>query len=66
MTIEMNEDRPNGPAELAAEFERQRPCLRAVALRMLGVDADAEDAIQRPGFGSAEPEVTGSPTSARG
>ena len=46
MTSEMTEDRPNGPAELAAEFERQRLYLRPVALRMLGVDADADDAIQ--------------------
>ena len=42
----MTENRPNGPAELAAEFERQRPYLRAIARRMLGVDADADDAIQ--------------------
>lgn len=42
----MTENRPNGPADLAAEFERQRRYLRAVARRMLGVDADAEDAIQ--------------------
>lgn len=42
----MTEDGSNEPSELAAEFERQRLYLRAVALRMLGVDADADDAIQ--------------------
>jgi RNA polymerase sigma-70 factor, ECF subfamily len=44
--MDMTENQPNGPADLAAEFERQRPYLRAVARRMLGVDADADDAIQ--------------------
>lgn len=42
----MTENRPNGPADLAAEFERQRSYLRVVAGRVLGVDADADDAIQ--------------------
>lgn len=42
----MTENRANGDAELAAAFERQRPYLHAVARRMLGVDADADDAIQ--------------------
>ncbi|HET6867489.1 MAG TPA: sigma-70 family RNA polymerase sigma factor [Solirubrobacteraceae bacterium] len=42
----MTDNRLNGSAELAAQFERQRPYLRAVARRMLGVDADADDAIQ--------------------
>jgi RNA polymerase sigma-70 factor (ECF subfamily) len=46
MTREMAEDRPDGPAELAAEFEQQRRYLHGVALRMLGVEADADDAIQ--------------------
>lgn len=32
--------------DLAARFERQRPYLRAVALRMLGSGDDADDAIQ--------------------
>src|SRR5258708_29258302 len=31
---------------LAAEFERHRPYLRAVAYRMLGSMAEAEDALQ--------------------
>lgn len=43
---DMSENRPNGPTELSAEFARQRPYLRVVARRMLGVDADADDAIQ--------------------
>lgn len=42
----MTENRLDGRTELAAEFERQRPYLRAVARRMLGVEADADDAIQ--------------------
>lgn len=39
-------NRPDGSAELAAAFELQRPYLRAIARHMLGVDADADDAIQ--------------------
>src|SRR5215471_7425635 len=31
---------------LTAEFERQRPHLQAVAYRMLGSSAEAEDAVQ--------------------
>lgn len=44
----MTENRPNGHAELASEFQRHRPYLRVVARRMLGVDADADadDAVQ--------------------
>lgn len=42
----MTENQPNGSADLAAEFERQRPYLRAVARRMLAVDADVDDALQ--------------------
>lgn len=33
-------------SDLAAEFERHRPYVRAVALRMLGSGNDAEDAVQ--------------------
>ena len=42
----MTEKRLTDPAELGAQFEAQRPYLRAVARRMVGVDADAEDAVQ--------------------
>jgi RNA polymerase sigma-70 factor (ECF subfamily) len=35
-----------GPEWLAARFEEQRPRLRAVARRMLGSEAEAEDAVQ--------------------
>jgi DNA-directed RNA polymerase specialized sigma24 family protein len=34
------------PDELAAEFETQRAYLHAVAFRMLGSHADADDAVQ--------------------
>ncbi len=33
-------------SDLAAEFERHRPYLRAVSMRMLGSGDDAEDAVQ--------------------
>jgi len=33
-------------SDLAAEFERHRPYVRAVALRMLGSGSDADDAVQ--------------------
>ncbi len=36
----------SGPADLVAEFEDQRTRLTAVAYRMLGSRADAEDAVQ--------------------
>ncbi|MFC9970942.1 sigma-70 family RNA polymerase sigma factor [Spirillospora sp. NPDC127200] len=35
-----------GQEELAAEFETQRPYLHAIAFRMLGSHADADDAVQ--------------------
>ena len=42
----MSERRVSDATELVAAFERQRPYVRTVALRMLGSDDDADDAIQ--------------------
>jgi RNA polymerase sigma-70 factor, ECF subfamily len=42
----MSERAVSDTTDLAAGFERQRPYLRTVALRMLGSDDDADDAIQ--------------------
>jgi RNA polymerase sigma-70 factor (ECF subfamily) len=42
----MSEREVSDSTDLAARFERQRPYLRMVALRMLGSDDDADDATQ--------------------
>jgi RNA polymerase sigma-70 factor, ECF subfamily len=42
----MSESRASDTTDLATGFERQRPYLRAVAMRMLGSGDDADDAIQ--------------------
>src|SRR5512133_3620442 len=42
----MSERGVSNTTDLAAGFERQRPYLRTVALRMLGSGDDADDAIQ--------------------
>lgn len=41
----MNQDHDGDP-EFAEQFQRQRPQLRAVAVRLLGSHADADDAVQ--------------------
>ena len=51
---------------LAGRFEEQRPRLRSVAYRMLGSLAEADDALQESGFGSAVQEQTMSTTWAAG
>ena len=43
---EMSERHVTDTTDLAAAFERQRPYLRTVALRMLGSGDDADDAVQ--------------------
>ena len=52
--------------ELAASFEACRPRLRAVAYRMLGSLAEADDTVQEAGFGSPGPTPSRWPTSADG
>ena len=42
----MSEHPTGGTTDLAAAFERQRPYLRTVALRILGAGAEADDAVQ--------------------
>lgn len=42
----MSKHRASGTTDLAAAFERHRPYLRTVALRMLGSGDDADDAVQ--------------------
>ena len=42
----MSERHVTDTTDLAAAFERQRPYLRTVALRMLGSGDDADDAVQ--------------------
>ncbi len=42
----MSERRVSDATELVSAFERQRPYVRTVAVRMLGTDDDADDAIQ--------------------
>ena len=42
----MTEHRVSGTTDLVAAFERERSYLRTVALRMVGSDDDADDAVQ--------------------
>jgi RNA polymerase sigma-70 factor (ECF subfamily) len=42
----MTEHRESGTTDLVAAFERQRSYLRTVALRVVGSDDDADDAVQ--------------------
>src|SRR5690349_15166437 len=42
----MSERRVSEATDLVSAFERQRPYVRMVAVRMLGTDDDADDAIQ--------------------
>jgi RNA polymerase sigma factor (sigma-70 family) len=46
----MDRDAVTDPEWLAAEFEARRPRMRAVAFRMLGSHADADDAVQEVWF----------------
>ena len=51
---------------LVEHFEEHRPHLRAVAYRMLGSLAEADEAVQDAGCASAVQEPMGSKTSAGG
>jgi hypothetical protein len=53
-------------AELAAGFETQRPYLHAIAFRVLGSHADADDAVRRRGCGWPGPVAVASRTCGAG
>jgi RNA polymerase sigma-70 factor (ECF subfamily) len=52
--------------ELAAEFETQRSYLHAIAFRMLGSHADADDAVQEAWLRLARTVAAASTTCAAG